>query len=62
MATSRKKSDKRSYRFTMLMTEAEREMFSEVAEADRRTVADWIRVQMHAAHEKLTAAKKATKR
>jgi len=53
-----KQKQNKSFRFTMLMTPEEREMFNEVAASERRTVADWIRVRMHEAHEAMTAAKR----
>jgi len=35
----------------MVMTDDERRMLDELAEADHRSAADWIRVAVKAAHE-----------
>jgi hypothetical protein len=37
------RGDARDHKFTMMMTDGERQQLEQLAEADRRSMADWIR-------------------
>ena len=52
------KPDIRDRKFTMVMTQDERDRLEALAEADHRSAADWVRVAILSAYEARFGAKK----
>jgi predicted DNA-binding protein len=56
------KADVRKHRFSMVMTDEERDRLEALADSDRRSAADWVRNAIHAAYEERFGGKKKPKR
>lgn len=57
---NKKSNERRTVRYTLLLTPAEREMLKKVAAREFRTVPDWLHYQIHVNANKAASPKSAS--